>query len=310
MGVWLRRTLVLLAAITANVVELIVLDAVRSWIRHRSAHAPAVGSVAMALFVLGASAVGTVALQTVAREEAAQATLLHVYLRDGDTADQLADLEGTLLRRPDVVSVVYVSKADALREALARPGMADLIDQTEGNPLPAAYDVRLKSLAAVESLARELSSDPRLAPDQPTSYDAATYSTLQRLMQIVAITTLVVISGLALIAAGVTGGAVRAAAVARADEVQTMRLVGATDWMVRGPFVLEGAVTGVVGGALGAVVLIAACRFLQEEAGVGLGDVLPGLGVVVLALLAAALLPVGACMGSLSAAVALRGKHW
>ena len=49
---------------------------------------------------------------------------------------------------------------------------------------------------------------------------------------------------------------------------------------------------------------------LQEEAGVGLGDVLPGLGVVVLALLAAALLPVGACMGSLSAAVALRGKHW
>ena len=310
MGVRLRRTLVLLAAITANVVELIVLDAVRSWIRHRSAHAPAVGSVAMALFVLGASAVGTVALQTVAREEAAQATLLHVYLRDGDTADQLADLEGTLLRRPDVVSVVYVSKADALREALARPGMADLIDQTEGNPLPAAYDVRLKSLAAVESLARELSSDPRLAPDQPTSYDAATYSTLQRLMQIVAITTLVVISGLALIAAGVTGGAVRAAAVARADEVQTMRLVGATDWMVRGPFVLEGAVTGVVGGALGAVVLIAACRFLQAEAGVGLGDVLPGLGAVVLALLAAALLPVGACMGSLSAAVALRGKHW
>ena len=58
-----------------------------------------------------------------------------------------------LSARPDVVAVVYVSKADALREALARPGMADLIDQTEGNPLPAGYDVRLKSLAAVESLA-------------------------------------------------------------------------------------------------------------------------------------------------------------
>lgn len=306
MVVRLRRPASRAISLLLNLWELLVVDALRSWARHLLAMAPAAGSIALVLVLVGLGGLGTVVLESVAAAQARDATSLHVYVRDDATPGQLDALRARLAADPSVQRADFVSKADALRAALGRPGMRDLIDQAEGNPLPAGFEVRVASLAAVGSLAQRVADDPAVDPEHPTSYEAGAYRSLQGIIRTATLATLAGVALLTLIAAGVTTSAIRAVAVAREDEVRTMRLVGASGWMIRGPFVLEGALTGSAGGIVAASLLVALCWALKGQSRMALSDVLPGVSALVAGVDAALLLPLGAGFGSASALLGLR----
>lgn len=171
-----------------------------------------------------------------------------VYLKDTITDAQRQDLEAQLRSRPGVVSVAYSSKSDALGQLRAQ--FADrpaLIQAVEGNPLPASYQVVLKDPSLASPLA-----------DQVRSLDGVDdvdfkQDTVQRLL---AITRFLRIGG-AVVMLGLTGAVVfimvniaRMGIYARRQEIEIMRLVGATDWFVRWPFVVEGALCGLVAALL------------------------------------------------------------
>jgi cell division transport system permease protein len=130
---------------------------------------------------------------------------------------------------------------------------------------------------------------------------------LQRAIQILALVIIAVVAAVGLIATGVIANAIRAAAVAREDEVRTMGLVGAPRWMVRAPFVFEGALTGAGGALIAAALLLLICYLLGDTAGnTTLSVVLPGVTPAVALLVAAGLVPSGAALGSGSALIATR----
>src|ERR687887_1391579 len=104
MGVGLRRGLKATNALVFNLAEILLLDALRSWGRNRAAVAPAVGSAALVLLLVGVGEVGAVVLDTVAGYQAREASVLHVYVADDATAEQVSALRARLLRDPAVAS--------------------------------------------------------------------------------------------------------------------------------------------------------------------------------------------------------------
>jgi cell division transport system permease protein len=229
-------------------------EAVLSLRRGRQAGALSTATIALALFVLGAFLVVTANLERLATEWGSVAEM-SVYLKDDLTQDQRRAIEGELALGDVIASREYVSKADAL--ARFRQTFSDLTSTVETlgeNPLPASYELRLRSGAtvadSVDRLANRLRGTTGVAD---VRYDR---QWLSRLLSIVAIVRRVGfgLGALLTLAAALTvANVVRLALYARRDELEIMQLVGAPTAYIRGPFVMEGVLQGGFGALIALV---------------------------------------------------------
>ncbi len=229
-------------------------EAVASLWRGRRSAVLSIGTIAVALFVLGAFLVLTVNLERLAADWS-QAAELSVFLADEVGADQQRAIEEALATGPVVASRAFVSQSDALaRFKQMFSDLAASADALDANPLPASYEVRLQpgvTGEAVEELASRLRQVPGVAD---VRYDR---QWLDRLLAAVALIRRIgfALGALLTVAAGLTvGNVVRLALHARRDEIVIMQLVGAPTAYVRGPFIVE----GVLQGGLGALVALLA----------------------------------------------------
>jgi cell division transport system permease protein len=289
-----------------NAVRLVFSGAWRNWWRNLGSTAPALGSMTLLLLLVGLTGMTGYALRNLAEMEAHDASLLHVYIRD-DAADwDVTALTVRLKADTRVSSVGYTSKQAALQRAQKRPGLPDLADATASNPFPASLDVQVKRVQDVGSVDAAVRQDPAVDPVYPTSYDRGAYQRIQQALLVIGLLGGAFLLMLAFVAVTVTANSIRSAIQARHDEVSIMQLVGAPRWMVRGPFVIEGALTGAVAGAAsGAVTLGIALAAIRAGAS-SFAQVAPG--VTVHASLAAGglVLVAGLVLGSASSLLALR----
>ncbi len=234
-------------------------EAIASLWRGRRSGLLSTATIAIALFVLGAFLIVTSNLERLA-EEWSGAAELSIYLAEGVTDDQRAALERQIAGDASVASVTYVSKADALRRFRQMfADVAETLGTIEDNPLPASFDVRLRSSAAaqrgVEALAARLQQADGVTDVQ---FDKQWLDRLLNGVRVLRLVGLALGGALMLAAALTVGNVVRLALAARADEIEIMHLVGAPQSFVRGPFVMEGALHGGVGAAvaLGSLALV------------------------------------------------------
>jgi cell division transport system permease protein len=293
--------------ILASIVELLARDAARNWLRNLRTVTPAVGTMAAMLALAGSGALAGLASAEVLRGESRDASLLHIYLESGADPADVAVLTRWLDRDPRVASVRYVSSQEALARARRRPGLAELADAAGANPFPASLDVRVRSLAEVGTLAPDLVGRPAVDPAFPTSYDAEAYRSLQAFVEVAGGITVVVVGALAALSALVTANAIRTAILTRVDDIAIMRLVGASGWMVRGPFLLEGALTGAAAGVVAVASLLALFAGVQWASGRVLTSLLPGVGWTVVTACAGQLLLAGVALGAGGALFGSRG---
>ena len=298
-----RRHVVLTVA--ANLARYLFGGAVRNWIRNVASTAPALVSMTVLLVMSGLVGLTGFTLFNLEQVESSQASLLHVYIRDGASgADEFA-LESRLARDPRVEKVVYVSKEQALERARRMPGLPELADASQSNPFPASLDVQVKSLddlAAIDAMVRYESV---VDPVYPTSYDRGAYQRIQALLFGIGVAGLAFIGMLGFVAVAVTMNSIRAAIHSRRDEISIMQLVGAPRWMVRGPFVVEGAITGVTAGAVAGLITFGLAT-AAITSGSGFMQFAPGVTVTVAELAAVAVLVTGAGLGSGSSLLSLR----
>jgi cell division transport system permease protein len=195
-------------------------------------------------------------------------------LNDGTTTAAIEDVQARLLAMPEVRSVEYVSKDEALRryrELRSAQGQDDLTTYLANNPLPASIEVKLRSPEDYRTVAGVLEVDPTVARVKNIE------DTTDRL---VSITTFLRTFGVLLL--GVIGAIVlfivintiRLAVLGRAEEIEVMRLVGASDAFIRWPFVFEGALVGLLGAAISPGVLMGAAEPLSHFM-VGFFQILP-----------------------------------
>jgi cell division transport system permease protein len=284
-----RRRLVNVAR---NTFRHLVLGAARGWVRNLGATAPALGSMTLLLLLSGLAGLSGFAMQRLAAAQATEAAVLHVYLRDDAKQPDVDALRTRLAGDHRVAAVSYTSKADALKRAQHRPGMSDLAGAAEDNPFPASLDVRLHSVQDVGSLAGAATGSPAVDPILSTSYNPGANDRLQKALLIVGIAGAAFLLLLGFVAVAVTANSIRSAILARQNEVAIMQLVGAPRWMVRGPFLVEGAMTGGIAGLtagvatlVASVAIVAAGRstFAQIAPGFDFGTCLLAATIVFLA---------------------------
>lgn len=292
--------------VLANLLRFLFQGAARSWARNFGSVAPALGSMTLLLVMTGIVGLSGFALYNLEQIESGQASLIHVYLRDDAADSDVVGLWNKLHSDPRVSQVTYVSKTDALARAQRIPGLPQLADSTESNPFPASLDVQVKNIADVAAIDQMARRETVVDPVYPTSYDRNAYQRIQSVLFGIGVAGLTFLSLLGFVAVTVTMNSIKAAIHSRRDEITIMQLVGAPRWMVRGPFVVEGAITGALAGVVAALI-----TFGLTMAGIATGSgsftqFAPGVTVLVAAIAASAVLVVGLGLGSGSSLMSLR----
>jgi len=294
------------AALLANSFRLVVLGGLRSWRRDLRLTAPALGSMALLLVLAGMIAMVGLAIANVAAYEVSQASVVRVYLASDATPGAVSALKARLVADPRVASVSYVTAEQALKEATSRPGLESLGSLSSSNPFPASLDVTVRSVNQVAAVAGSVTGDSAVDPTYPTSYDPDTYSRLRHIAFVIGAIGATLLLIFAVVAYAVSANAVRGVAAARRDEVTITRLLGARGWMLRGPFVVEGLMTGALAGALAGVIAGGAWLLASRFASATYAQVLPGVGLTSMRYVVAAVILAGLLLGALTATLGFR----
>jgi cell division transport system permease protein len=295
-----------LIALLDNSFRLVILNGLRSWARDIRLTAPALGSMAMTLVLCGMFALVGISVATVVGQEAGQASIVRVYLATDASPSAIAALEGRLRADSRVSSVTAISAEQALQQARSRPGLAMLAGLTDANPFSASLDVQVRAVGAVAAVAAEVGGDPAVDATYPTSYDPDTYARLRRIALVIGGIGAGLLLLFTAVAYAVAANSMRAIAAARRDEVAVSRLLGARGWMVRGPFVTEGFITGAIAGALAGAAVAGAWVLASSFASETYSQVLPGVGPDSVRYVVAAVVVAGLVLGALTAMLGFR----
>lgn len=172
-----------------------------------------------------------------------------------DLRETAADVDVTALETRiaalrEVRGVTYVSKEEALRrfrEARAAQGEEDLTRYLDANPLHASLEVKLRDPADFGTVMEALRADPTVERVKNITDLVNRVVTVTTFLQTAGIAILAVIGAIVLF---IVINTIRLAVVGRAEEIEVMRLVGASDAFIRWPFVFEGALVGLFGAAI------------------------------------------------------------
>ena len=258
--------------------NLVIREALLAFRRAPLLSALSVTTIAFSLFVVGLFGLVAVNLQQALRDVAERVEIV-AYLLPGAPIETITLAQKDIEAFPEVQAASYVSEDQALQRARTElVEFRDVLQELERNPLPASIEVKLKprfrDVDHVNDVAERLRGfgfvdDVRFGRDWVEKLD--------RLRQIAAAVGLVVGAAFAAVAIIIIGTTIRMAVLQRSREIAIMRLVGATDGFVRRPFLLQGALKGMLGG-LAAVALsygayalinrwlIHAAFFSQEQA--------------------------------------------
>jgi cell division transport system permease protein len=242
-------------------------EAAQSLWRSRLMNALSIGTIAVSLFVLGAFlTIASNLNEVVARwSRKVQVTF---YLQDGLEAPIRDSLAGRLKDDPAVESVEVISRAQALERfrALFRDLQA-LPDDLGENPFPASVEATLRpGRESPEEVQRLVAAFEKAPGVEEVQYDLLW---IQRLATAIRLVRGVgALLGGILVLAGVftISNVIRLTVYARQDELDIMRLVGATRAYVKGPFVVEGLIQGGVGGLISVALLWVAFRMVAKDA--------------------------------------------
>lgn len=207
--------------------------------------------VGLALFVVGLFGLATYNVQ-VYMETLEERVEVVAYLRDDATTEEIADMVRALTSLPEVLGVDFVTKDEALERAYRElPEFSEILTDLEVNPLPASLEIQLRPGNRTPETANRIAEQAGLYPAvEEVQYGEEWVDKLFTLRRMGAVTTTVLGTAFAVVAALIIGTAVRIAIFARQEEIKIMQLVGARDAFIHRPFLLEGGITGALGGAL------------------------------------------------------------
>lgn len=205
--------------------------------------------VGLALLVVGLFGLATYNVR-IYLETLAERVEVVAYLKDGSITADIVDMESALTMLPEVLGVEFVSKDEALEKAyLELPEFNEILTDLEVNPLPASIEIRLRPESRTPVIADRIAQQAALySIVEDVEYGEEWVDKLFTLQRMGAVTTTVLGTAFALVAAMIIGTAVRIAIFARREEIKVMQLVGARDGFIHRPFLLEGGITGAIGG--------------------------------------------------------------
>jgi cell division transport system permease protein len=243
--------------------RVVAAEAWRSMTASLSTTAAATMTVLIGMFLVGLLiALGTWAMAWSDNQK--KKLLVEVFLCTDTTCNrevttgQINTLRARLEADDRVKSVEFVSKEEALR--IMQKRAPELLEQLAANPFPASFKVQPVKGEYTKAIADSLSGGQKPAGVEKVKYGE---KTAKRVLQVARVFTALSVLGIVVLLIAATiliGNTIRLSIFARRREIEVMKLVGASNWFVRGPFVLEGMICALFG-SIAAVILL----FLGKE---------------------------------------------
>jgi cell division transport system permease protein len=207
-----------------------------------------IGIISICLFLVGGYLLMTYNLQGVFETWKTQVRVT-TYLRDGFPEEDIHTFQDRLSSLPEVHSVTYTSKKKALEEFGVMLGDDRfLIESLDRNPLPASLQITPKDLyrnsEGVKTILEAIGDEPLV---QDIQYGQDWLDRLDRLFYILGFGAVFLGLTLSLAAVFIISNTIKITVMARRDELEIMRFVGATESFIRLPFLVEGVIQGMAG---------------------------------------------------------------
>jgi cell division transport system permease protein len=280
---------------------MIVSEALRSLRASASTTLAATMTVLIGMFLLGVLiALGTWLVSW--SHHVKKEVIVKVYFTSDATPAQINAVAARLDRDPRVKKYTFVSKEEALKRMQQRYPDLFKAGALPANPLPASEEVEPKKAEYAEPIFNSFSVRPPGVDD--VKYGAKTAKRIIRVAHVIELVFLLAITILLVAATLLIANTIRLSIFSRRREIEVMKLVGATNWFVRGPFMLEGLITGLVG-SIAAVVLLLLGKELVLPA-IGHFDGGSDVSAIPFSLNALALVLLGLCVGAAGSGITLR----
>src|SRR3989454_6368991 len=233
---------------------------------------------------------------------------LAAYLNDGAKPSETLALRERIERDPAVLRVDYITKEAALKRLIEiaerRPDI-DIVD-TSGNPLPASFEIKLRSPQDAPRIGALLRQEIGNGVVDDVVDNPSVVDKLLTITRVLSVGGIAVLAMMLVVALFVIVNTIRVAVHARRDEIEIMKLVGATDWFVRWPFILEGMLVGALGAVASLTILFVASGPVTSAL-LAFLDILPvSLGPTFMAQIAAIVLGMALLVGGGGAMLSVR----
>lgn len=204
-----------------------------------------ISTVAVSLLVLGMFLLISLNTNNLAQHLESQVQI-SVYMQDSANAQELKNTEAQLKKIPGVIKVTPVTKAQALDRFKKRLGDQQQLLSSLGkdNPFPNSFDVQVESPDKIKAVSVPIGKLPKV---ETAKFGQEIVENLFQLTRIMRIGGAVLVVFLAMATLFIISNTIRLTVFARRKEVIIMRYVGATDWFIRWPFMLEGMTLGFLG---------------------------------------------------------------
>lgn len=264
-----------------------------------------VSTIGIALIMMGAFLLATMNMESFLEQMRSEA-LVTAYLHKNVSITDAKTLSLRLTSLDEIENIDVVTPEQAARELFSNPDDQQLLQigiTRESNPLPTTLRIKLKSGSQLQSVLTKVKSEPMI---DNFSYGEDLFQQFQGLSHLLWLSSLLIVVMLGMASLFIVYNTVRLTLFMRREEIVIMKLVGATNWFVRGPFIVEGFIQGLIGSVFAIVILFSSYRFVLAK----LAELIPffsaDIGFEQLFKLAAKLLMMGVVLGISGSLLSLR----
>ena len=232
-------------------------EAIRSIRANVAVSIAATVTVLIAVFILGAFIPSFLYVQSTVDSQKDRVDI-RAYISDSAKVAQVNDLQNELkeLQAQGLVQeFTYINKDQALEELRGRLKDPSVTDFLSSNPIPANFRIKPGAAEQADEVIAAIDSHPAVDEELGVSYGKETTDKLLTVARFIQWAGLALITILLVASILLIGNTIRLSIFARRREVEVMKLVGATNWFIRWPFVIEGIICGLVGAVLSVALL-------------------------------------------------------
>lgn len=263
-----------------------------------------VGTVAVSLLILGFFTLAIINVREFTRD-IESGLEIRVFLKEGTPRESVNQIQTEISGIPGVSLAEFVSREQALEEMKKNFGeRGDILDGLEkDNPLPDSFRIKAESAEIIPDLANRLMT---ISGVEEVSYGHGLVEKLINVTSWARLTGAVILGFLCLAAVFLISTTIRMSVFARRKEISIMVLLGATNWFVRFPYLLEGMVLGLVGAALAGSVVYAGYMSVAGHISQSLPFVHPVTDQQMLLQVLGGMLGIGLIIGTLGSSFSIR----
>lgn len=262
-------------------------------------------TIAVSLVLMGAFLLATMNLESFLQQMQAEA-LVTVYLKSETRITDAKALRLRLSEAEEIENIELVTPEQAAKELFAGDNDRELIQigiTPESNPLPTTLRLKIKPGIQLKPLLTRIKYETEV---DSISYGEDLFKQFQGLSELLWTASLVIVIFLGLASMFIVYNTVRLTFFMRREEIVIMKLVGATNWFIRGPFIVEGFIQGTIGALLAIICLFASYKFVLAKLALFTPFFATDIGIEQFIKLAAKLMMMGTILGVCGSLLSLR----